>query len=232
MKLQRLLMIIFYLKIHNTATIAELSIYLEVSKRTVCRDIEMLRTAGVEVESSVGKTGGYTLSKDFSFGSVIFSKSELNSMLLGTKFLTQYKNTEFAKEADEVYGKLVKMIDKNDQSISKISSFLLIDTEHEQQPNEVSTILKNVENAYDNELLLFIEYKSPFCSKLSTAGFVAPYGLINKSGFWYIVGYCFEHKSYRTFNTLFIYNIYVTQKPFVKDSSFDLDAFWETQKKS
>jgi len=50
--------------------------------------------------------------------------------------------------------------------------------------------------------------------------------------FWYIVGYCFEHKSYRTFNTLFIYNIYVTQKPFVKDSSFDLDAFWETQKKS
>ena len=56
MKLQRLLMIIFYLKIHNTATIAELSKYLEVSKRTVCRDIEMLRTAGVEV-ASVGKTG-------------------------------------------------------------------------------------------------------------------------------------------------------------------------------
>lgn len=230
--MQRLLMIIFYLKIHNTATIAELSKYLEVSKRTVCRDIEMLRTAGVEIESSTGKTGGYMLSKDFSFDSIIFSKSELSSMLLSTKFLKQFKNTEFAKEADALSSKILKMLDNNNQSNSKVSAFLIIDTEQESQPNDISTILKYVENAYDNDLLLFIEYNSPFCSKLSTAGFVAPYGLINKSGFWYIVGYCFEHKSYRTFNASFICIIYVTQDSFVKDSNFHLDAFWETQKKS
>lgn len=33
-------MIIFCLKKHNTATIGELSEYLEVSRRTVCRDIK------------------------------------------------------------------------------------------------------------------------------------------------------------------------------------------------
>lgn len=231
MKLQRLLMIIFYLKIHNTATIAELSKYLEVSKRTVCRDIEMLRTAGVEIESSAGKTGGYMLSKDFSFDRIIFSKSDLSSMLLSTKFLKQFNNTEFAKEADALNSKILKMLDNNNQFNTKVSGFLLIDTEPELQANDISTTLKYVESAYDNERLLFIGYKSPICSKLSTSGFVAPYGLINKSGFWYVVGYCFEHKSYRTFNASFILNIYVTQDSFIKDSNFDLDAFWETQKK-
>lgn len=223
-------MIIFYFKIHTTATMAELSKYLEVSKRTVCRDIEMLRTSGVDIVSSAGKTGGYKLSEDFSFDKIIFNECELRSMLLSTKFLKQFSNTEFAKEADVLNSKIEKLLNKDNQSASNVSGFLLIDTEPELQQNDINAILSCVENAYDNKLLLFIDYKSPFCNKLSTANHVAPYGLINKSGFWYIVGFCYEHKLYRTFNVSLISNIYITRKTFNEDNSFNLDNFWESQK--
>jgi len=222
-------MIIFYFKIRTTATVAELSKYLEVSKRTVCRDIEMLRTSGVDIESSAGKTGGYKLSEDFSFDKIIFNECELSFMLLSTIFLKQFSNTGFAKEADALNNKIEKLLNKDNQSTSNVSGFLLIDTEPELQQNDINAILRCVENAYDNKLLLFIDYKSPFCNKLSTANLVAPYGLVNKSGFWYIVGFCYEHKSYRTFNISFISNIYITKELFNKDKSFNLDIFWGSQ---
>lgn len=223
-------MILFYFKIHTTTTIAELSKYLEVSRRTVCRDIEMLRTSGVDILSSVGKTGGYKLSEDFSFDKIIFNECELSSMLLSTKFLKQFSNTEFAKEADALNSKIEKLLNKDSQSASKVSGFLLIDTEPELQQNSINDILRCVENAYDNKLLLYIDYKSPFCNKLSTANQVAPYGLINKSGFWYVVGFCYEHKVYRTFNVSFISNICITKEPFNEDKGFNLDNFWESQR--
>lgn len=223
-------MIIFYLKMHTKTTIDELSEYLEVSRRTVCRDIEILRTSGVDIISCPGKDGGYRLSEDFSFEKMIFSKCELTSMLLSTKLLQQFKGTEFAKEAEALNCKIEKLLEKNNKSASKMSEFLLVDTEPEQRQNNIQEILSCVEKAYDNNMLLFIEYRSPFCKKLSTSGFVAPYGLVNKAGYWYIVGFCYEFETYRTFNTIFINKIYMTEKPFTKNKDFNLDKYWEAQK--
>lgn len=230
MRFQRLLMIIFYLQSHNTATINEISNYLEVSKRTVCRDIEILRTSGVEIESSVGKNGGYSLCRDFSIEKIIFDENDLSYMLLSTKFLKQFRDTEFAKEADSLHNKIEKLINKSNNSYLNKNKFLMIDTECGVRSNDTNSILKCVEEAYNNKLLLFIKYNSPFCKKLSTADFVAPYGLINKDGFWHVVGYCSVHKTYRIFNTLFIVDIHVTQASFEKDESFNINAFWELQK--
>ncbi|HOO28556.1 MAG TPA: WYL domain-containing protein [Lachnospiraceae bacterium] len=231
MRLQRLLMIIFYLKMHNFATTAELSEYLEVSKRTISRDIEILRTAGVTIESTTGKNGGYLLAEDFSFDSIIFSKSELSSMLLGTQFLYQFKNTEFAREAELLSDKISKLLEGNKEPDIKAREFLLIDTETNPRAEyNINAILQQIENAYDSRKLLFIDYKSMMCHKFSTSGLVAPYGLVNKSGFWYLAGYCYEHQAYRVFNIAFIQNIYITQDSFERDRTFHLDAFWETQK--
>lgn len=232
MRLQRLLMIVFYLKMHNSATITELSKYLEVSKRTISRDVEMLRTAGVEIESRIGTAGGYFLKEDFSFESILFSKSELQSMLLGTQFLFQFKDTEFAKEAEVLYDKVSKILERDIESSSQSKKFVLIDTESSLGIDcDINMTLKHIENAYDRHKLLFVDYKSMLCSKFSTSGFVAPYGLINKRGDWYLVGYCFEHKAYRIFNIVFIQKINITQDSFVIDKSFNLDSFWESQKR-
>lgn len=199
-------------------------------RRAICRDIEILQTSGVDIISCPGKAGGYRLSENFSFEKMIFSKCELTSMLLSTKLLQQFKDTEFAKEAEALNCKIEKLLEKNNKSESKVSEFLLVDTEPEHRQNDIQEVLRCVEKAYDNNMRLFVEYISPFCSKLSMSNHVAPYGLVNKSGSWYIVGFCYELDAYRTFNTMFINKIYMTERSFTKDKDFNLDKYWEAQK--
>lgn len=228
MRLQRLLLIIFYLKKHHGLTLEKLSQYLEVSRRTISRDIDMLKTAGVQIESKSGKNGGYFLAEDFSFDRIIFNESELRFMLLATKFLHQFENTEFATEAKLLYDKISKMIGKNKDENIKSEEFLPIDTNNDLS-SHINKALKNIEEAYKSQKLLYIAYNNLLCNRFSTSGFVAPYGLVNKLGYWYLIGYCYEHMTCRVFNITFIKDIYITDNAFERDKLFHLDTFWENK---
>jgi predicted DNA-binding transcriptional regulator YafY len=61
---------------------------------------------------------------------------------------------------------------------------------------------------------------------MSTDGYVAPYGLVNKVGFWYLVGFCHSNHIYRAFNLSYIKSHEMTNIEFVKDKDFDLEEFW------
>jgi predicted DNA-binding transcriptional regulator YafY len=65
---------------------------------------------------------------------------------------------------------------------------------------------------------------------MSTCGRVDPYGIVNKAGSWFLVGYCHELEAYRGFNTAYIKEVRLTNEGFDRDPSFDLRSFWTTAK--
>ncbi|MFR3272788.1 MAG: helix-turn-helix transcriptional regulator [Slackia sp.] len=76
MKQQRLFEIIYALMAHEACTVSELARMLEVSPRTVRRDIEALSAAGVPVYTVQGKGGGVRLLPGYVMDSSLMSDDE------------------------------------------------------------------------------------------------------------------------------------------------------------
>lgn len=78
----RLLTILHLLHIHDVLSAGVLAAKVNVSTRTVRRYITMLRDMGVSVETNMGINGGYSLAQRSRMPPSIFSKEELQILLL------------------------------------------------------------------------------------------------------------------------------------------------------
>ena len=65
MRADRLLQVVALLRTHGRLSATELAARLEVSVRTVLRDMEALSAAGVPVYAERGRTGGFALVPGF-----------------------------------------------------------------------------------------------------------------------------------------------------------------------
>jgi predicted DNA-binding transcriptional regulator YafY len=65
---ERLLRILLLLQTYESLTAGELARRLEVSARTIQRDLDSLSLAGVPVYASRGHGGGWTLARDYRTG--------------------------------------------------------------------------------------------------------------------------------------------------------------------
>lgn len=215
---------------NRKASTKELCEFLEISRRTVYRDIDALRTAGVEIISTSGAGGGHRLADNFSLDRLLFNNSELESILMGSNYLSQFNQTEFADVASELVKKLKGLLSTKEKAdIDQRCQRVLIDSKYSFHEEVYFNKLKIVESAVNENTLIYIKYKSPLCERMSLSGYVAPYGIINWVGYWYLAGYCYETECYRVFNIAFIENVLLTREKFIRDEEFKLQEFWDQQ---
>jgi len=86
MKNDRLFQILYLLLEKGTMTAPELSRALEVSVRTIYRDIDALSLAGVPVYATQGKNGGVSLLPNYAF-----DKVAINRRGSKTRFSTRFR---------------------------------------------------------------------------------------------------------------------------------------------
>src|SRR5512140_326387 len=83
MRADRLVSIILTLQNHGLRTCATLAEQLEVSRRTILRDLDALSTAGVPVIAFGGPGGGVRLDDAYRAGLTGLGEGELRVLLLG-----------------------------------------------------------------------------------------------------------------------------------------------------
>ncbi len=224
MKLQRLLMILFYLQARDLVRAEELAGFLEVSRRTIYRDVEELRTAGAEIESVPGANGGFQLAAGFAWDRLLFSRDDLASVILSSAMLSRFRQTAFAAQAEELARRMERLCP---EGTVLLRQRVLIDPEDRFPKGDLGARLVLLEKAVFSGIVVEIDYESPLCRTLSTRGPVDPYGLVNKAGYWFVVGYCHTLETYRAFNLVYIRILTSTDRTFVRDETFSLDEFWE-----
>jgi predicted DNA-binding transcriptional regulator YafY len=100
----RLFQIIQFIRGHRVTTAAELARALEVSERTVYRDIRDLVLSGVPIEGEAGV--GYVLRKGFDLPPLMFTRDEVQALVLGTRVVSSWADSELGRAAESALGRI------------------------------------------------------------------------------------------------------------------------------
>jgi predicted DNA-binding transcriptional regulator YafY len=138
-------------------TANDLAKILEVSKRTIYRDIQSLSIAGVPIIESPGPHGGYTLSEDYKLDFGLFTKDETVSLFLGTTMIEQYSPLNLAKTAKSALIKIKSYLPQDYKKyIQSVKEKIIFDISTLTE----NTYLKILENAIFKHKRLKINYKT------------------------------------------------------------------------
>lgn len=108
----RLFRIVEYLKARSQVVTAEkLAEVLEVSVRTIYRDIVDLGASGVPI---LGETGiGYILHRDHVVKPLMFGLEELDALMLGAQMVKSWGDKELARSASQAIDKIKSVLPEN-----------------------------------------------------------------------------------------------------------------------
>jgi predicted DNA-binding transcriptional regulator YafY len=100
----RLFQIIQILRRRRVTTAQRLADELEVSERTIYRDIQDLSISGVPIEGEAGI--GYVLRHGFDLPPLMFTNDELEALVLGTRIVSSWADAALARAAGDVLVKV------------------------------------------------------------------------------------------------------------------------------
>ncbi|OWZ83207.1 helix-turn-helix transcriptional regulator [Natranaerobius trueperi] len=190
---------------------------LEVSQRTIRRDINILEQAGLPVQNYQG----LRFMSDVELPRVQFDPNEVTFLLLMTNFLSHYGIDSNIPES--LLKKLrkhlpEKMIDKY-QTLQR--SVLIHPHDNEQDGREIVKRLKEIIEL-KNRVQIYYQSNS---SKNESWRLVDPYGVFFKKRSWYMVGYCYKNGSIRMFKCSRVKEIKSLQDKYEIPKEFDLEDF-------
>ena len=99
-----------HLRGRRLTTAAQLARWLEVSERTVYRDVRDLSLSGVPVEGEAGV--GYRLGEGFDLPPIMFSTDEVEALVAGARMLEAWGGTEMGNHARSAMSKITLALPK------------------------------------------------------------------------------------------------------------------------
>ena len=218
MRAERLLRIVLLLQSRGRVTAGELAEELEVSTRTIQRDMEALSGAGVPVYATRGGEGGWALLKEYQTSLTGLTASDVVSIVVGRPpRLLSDLGLDDPGEAP-----VLKLMDALSPSAKQRA-------EHARQRVHVdlsawsdldNTLLPVLQQAIWEDRVIEMRYRAS-----KTAFRAEPLGLVSKSGSWYLVAR--SRDAIRTYGVERIHDLAVTGEVFERPADFDLADHWE-----
>jgi predicted DNA-binding transcriptional regulator YafY len=223
MRADRLLTLLLLLQTRGRLKARELALELEVSERTIYRDIDALSAAGVPVYSDPGPHGGFALVDSYRTDLTGLTEGEVRAlfMLSVPAALADLGVSEELKTALLKLSASLSATRRQDEE--RVRQRFFIDSTWWRQGEERVPHLQSIHRAVWENRQLLIKYQPPFAIELDQ--YVAPYGLVAKAGTWYMVYARRGKVSAHLVSDLI--NVQVLDETFERPNSFDLAEFWE-----
>lgn len=100
----RLFRIVQFLRSGRMQTARELAQKLEVSHRTIYRDVQDLQLSGIPILGEAGV--GYTLRRDYDLPPLMFDAREITALVLGSRMVIAWGDAELAEAANDALRKI------------------------------------------------------------------------------------------------------------------------------
>jgi predicted DNA-binding transcriptional regulator YafY len=206
-------------KYPNGATLAR---ELEVSTKSIHRDLEFMRDRLQLPLEYVGLRNGYHYTGEVtSFPTLQITEGELFALLVAEKALQQYRGTNFEKPLLSAFKKMAESLpDTISLNIAEWEQTISFRTSAEPILNlEVFDALAKA-TAQRRQLLL--TYRKP-AQRGTERRVIDPYHLANINGEWFLFAHCHLRKDIRTFIPARIQAVEQTGQTFVRPQKFSLE---------
>jgi len=188
----RLFQIIQILRRGQLTTARALAYELEVSSRTIYRDIADLIGSGVPVEGAAG--AGYLLRDGYDLPPLMFSPTELEALVLGARIVASWADAELGRAAQDVLAKVEAVLPEPLRTrLDKMP--LLAPGDHAEVPRKVD--LAALRRTIRERRKLDLDY----CDAAGrlTQRRVWPLGLFFYGPVWLLAGWCELREDFRMF---------------------------------
>ncbi|TPV93720.1 MAG: YafY family transcriptional regulator [Myxococcales bacterium FL481] len=192
----RLLRLLSLLQRRRFWTGAELADRLEVTPRTVRRDVDRLRALGYPVSSSVGVAGGYQLGAGATLPPLLVEDDEALAIAIGLR--TVAMGTVHGAEAAAV-GALAKLERVLPSRLRRRFRNLrdAVVPLYDRRPQIDATLLTTLAAASRDQQIVSFTYVDREGSR--TRRRVEPLGLVHTESRWYLAAYDLKRQDWRTF---------------------------------
>jgi predicted DNA-binding transcriptional regulator YafY len=222
MKAERLLSALLLLQSRGRVTGREMALRLEVSGRTVHRDMEALSSAGVPVYALRGSRGGWQLDEDWRTQVPGLDEAELRALLMSQPRVLG--DPRLVAAAERAFGKLMASLPVSMRAqANSIRQRLHIDTTGWRGLTETVDALPVVQEAVARDRRLAFRYRKP--DGESSERIVDPLGLVAKGSAWYLVANTPD--GHRTFRVSRIEGAVLLATESERPPGFDLAAHWK-----
>lgn len=220
MRAERLLRLLLHLQTRGQSTVDQLAQHLEVSPRTVQRDLDSLSLAGVPVYSVRGRGGGWALLPGYRTRLTGLTPSEVMSVFVGA---TAHVLADLGIDASSEQA-IAKLIAALPESTRRDAEFarqrLLIDHAGWDDRRESPRWLDLCRQAIWEERRITITYRDP-----ARPFTVAPLGLVAKARTWYLIASRAD-EALRTYRLSRLTSAALTNDAFTRPSDFNLTGYW------
>ncbi|MEE9310543.1 MAG: YafY family protein [Cocleimonas sp.] len=188
----RLFQIIQFLRTRRVTTAQWLAERLEVSERTIYRDIKDLILSGVNIEGEAGV--GYVVRKGFDLPPLMFSEDEISALTLGARLVESWADASLATAAQSALSKIETVLP--DDLKSSLGNTLLFSPFTRISP-EVSTTMAEIRFAADNRRKVSLQYSD--AKGVSSERIIWPLGMFFWGSVWTIGAWCELRDDFRVF---------------------------------
>lgn len=225
MRASRLIRILLTLQTRGAATAAELSDELEVSVRTIYRDLADLGAAGVPVYGERGTRGGYRLVGGYRTSLTGLTSGETEALLLGGVAAPVTGELGVGAILASSRLKLLAAIPPGMRGVATRAEkrFHLDPGGWAHAPRRSTVHLQAIARAVWEDRVVVLAYRRGGAAGASQRT-VHPLGLVHKTGTWYLVA---AHRAHvRVYRSDRVEAVRVTDRATARPGDFDLRAFW------
>lgn len=228
MRADRLLSLILLLQVNKSMTAGELAERLEVSKRTIYRDVDVLSSLSIPIYVDRGREGGIRLNGDFQTTLTGLTANDICYFALPvpSRFID---DLGIKPPANSSLMKLLSTAPNEVRSsLEDINNLLYIDID----PWNISgyttnkELLVQLQNVIWNSFVSKIIYEKPNGSKEYK---IKPLALVLKRSVWYLIA--MNSDIIKNFRLDRIQSVHWDKVKFNRPKDFNLEAYWQSSVK-
>ncbi|HEU5140819.1 MAG TPA: YafY family protein [Bacillales bacterium] len=224
MRADRLISILLLLQSRGRMTAEQLAEKLEVSERTVYRDMDALSSAGIPVLADRGAKGGWRLLEEYRTNLTGLKESEIKALFVSPSGQL-LEDLGLTRTAEDARAKLLAALPEvYRHNAANVWNRVHIDTSRWRQPQEQIASFETLKEAIWGHHKLTIDYERANGDRNTRT--VEPLGLVAKGGTWYFIASA--EGEIRTYRVSRIQSADLTEETFERPEEFDLVHYWKT----